>query len=207
MSEDSPQFDPAADLQAFRQRGHSFLQERLAERDLPEYVQRTLEIDARDLLGLKGHVQETGPWDVIPGSPPDPSEPHYISWNMALTLNSSEFPDCAIFQDDPEELRNATSRILAELGNYPLRPGDDNRGMDRELDLDAAIDPLREAVDCLREPVRTVAINCLYMHDTSREETARVLGLSVETVQFLVDVAFDYLRARLSAPPEGLPRP
>lgn len=60
-----------------------------------------------------------------------------------------------------------------------------------------ALVPIGKAVDELREPLRTVAIYCLYF-DNGAEDTARSLGISVEAVEFLSDVALDILACHVN---------
>lgn len=56
----------------------------------------------------------------------------------------------------------------------------------------AAADSFRFTVDQLMEPVRTVAVNCLFMEEP-REAVARRLETSVETIDFLIEIALSHL--------------
>jgi hypothetical protein len=59
-----------------------------------------------------------------------------------------------------------------------------------------AVEPITKAMDELREPIRTVAINCL-VFDKGVEEVASTFGLSLQTVEFLCDVALDLLASHI----------
>jgi hypothetical protein len=162
----------------------------------PPYV----EVDVDDLIGAKGEKQ-TPTDDEVRHFGPDPTDPGYISPNGNLVNNadSEEFPfdmdigwfAPAVQDDGPEQLRKITESLLGRLAARKAAE---------------AVMPLQYAVDALREPLRTVAINCLYL-DVDSAKAARAFGTSVETIEFLTELALDQLAAHLTLTWNTAPRP
>ena len=144
----------------------------------------SLEIDVDDLVGAKGERLEPIAEDWLYEFSSDPASPHYETPNMVLVGNAEEFPEIPFYRDNPEEQTwaMATEQILGRLASRKVA---------------VAIEPLKMAVNGLREPVRTVAINCLYL-GASSEDAARCFGTSVETIEFLTDIALDQLAAHVN---------
>jgi hypothetical protein len=157
----------------------------------PPYV----EVDVDDLIGAKGEKQ-TPTDDEVRHFGPDPTDPGYISpnGNLVNNANSQVFPNDplrGLSEDGPEDLRQVTGSLLSRLVTRKAAE---------------AVMPLQYAVDALREPLRTVAINCLYW-ELDSAEAARACGTSVETIEFLTELALDQLAAHLTLTWNTTPRP
>lgn len=185
MSEQAAPINP---LDAYRSRVQAFT-DAMADEARRPYI---FEIDVLDLMGMRGEVQPTisEDWRDFPR---DPNDPNYLSPNMTIVQHGYEFPDLDLWLDNEGEFEHATQNLLGRLAQHTVPAEADKNRVDRPAWLvDELKEPLKAAVDGLREPVRTVAINCLYL-DFTPEHVARATGTPVEAVDFLIQVALDQL--------------
>lgn len=136
------------------------------------------EIDIDFLIGAKGQRQTPidSDWPDFAGVPRDSEDAvtYGVTPSTVLTHNANEF----ITYD--AELELLVPAVRSTLGSL----------LDR-LTLRAA-EPFRQTIDQMMEPVRTIAINCL-LWNIEPEDAARVFGTSVETIDFLVELALHEL--------------
>jgi hypothetical protein len=195
MSEDLNTNNEA--LAAYRQRVQAFIE----TRDDVDKRPGGMEIDMPDLIGFKGEVHPPITEDWC-GFSSDPTSRDYVTPNTILMNNSVNFPDeMDLFIDNPGTLEECSAKAADHLKAHvaPKHAGQ-HEGHPAEfladIPVEELLEPMQRAVNALREPLRTLAINCLYL-DATPEEAARSFGLSVEAVSFLLDVAQDQLALAL----------
>jgi len=143
-------------------------------------------LDVLDMMGAKGRSLE----------PPSPADSGLSAQSIedGITANSSivslghsqyeidrnptPFPVYIEEMEDTEGHAKFVESLIGKLASRKARE---------------AIAPLGKAVDELREPIRTVAIACLYTPYNSKEEVAHAFGVPLELVEWLCDVALDSL--------------
>jgi hypothetical protein len=169
------------DLQSWRSRRANFAEELLLRGQ--EGWSSRLEIDVDDMIGAKGRKLEPTS-DMWPDdlSPDDDWTPNEGAVRNGAAKDGIEFPG---YIEEGWGHEGHFEQIAPLLSKLLARKADD------------AVKFLGKAVDRLREPVRTVAINHLYL-DQDAEHTARCLGTSIETVVFLADIALDQLAEHIS---------
>jgi hypothetical protein len=160
--------DMSRDRQDYRER-----RERFAEL-MSILPVEPLEIDVDDLIGAKGKQGGLTPAERDEEREMPYDEGLAPTLKSNLTSNSAEFLTTFNFH---EHFMRGGETILTHL--LP-RIVDDNQ------------DSLAEIVDRMTEPVRTVAINCFYL-GCDYETAARQLGTSIETIDFLAEVALDHV--------------
>lgn len=168
---------PDQAVQAWRARHEAFA-EAMADTDVPS---GHIAIDVNDLIGGKSQSLQPLPEDWPEDFSSDPSHPNYLSPNQNLTYNAREFPGW-LEEADPDECLRCSERLLGRLARRKAAE---------------AWEPLKHALDGLREPIHTVAINCLFL-GVDTEKAARAFGTSVETIEFLTDIALDQLEVHVS---------
>ena len=185
---------PIGSIESYRERVRAFVEARDDPSRRPE--SQDFEIDVYDLMGFRGEILESRPEDWPKEFSDDPDDPNYLSPNMALTQNSEDFPELDLFNDNEGELELATERLLTRLKEHTDQRVDSSLASADEPEIarraKLTAEPLKQVVNKFREPIRTVAINCLYL-DTTPEKAARAFGTSVETIDFLTQVALDQL--------------
>lgn len=181
-------------VQAFWDRHEAFA----ALRDGETPTAQPPEIDVEGLMGTKGAKLSPTIVDYQLNHP----EPDFtITPNHRLTVNSDRraFPlyndqdnwyTAAVQEEGQAELLAVTAGILGRLA---ARKTVADRALPAPM---GAVEPLQQAIDELREPLRTVAINRLY-YGVAPDEAARCFGTSVETIEFLTEVALDQVALRL----------
>ncbi|HLX87235.1 MAG TPA: hypothetical protein VKR22_02065 [Acidimicrobiales bacterium] len=169
---------PADDVQAWRERIAAF-EEAVREEQFPE-------LDLLDMMGAKGR------------SPDSPT-------NIGLcdeALNAGVTPNSAAVAhghsqsghgDDREHFPAIIEEMEGHEGHVNLLEGLIQQLASRIAP--EAVAPLGKAVHELREPIRTVAIACLYTGYVSKEEAAQGFGVPLELIEWLCDVALDSLAA------------
>jgi hypothetical protein len=137
----------------------------------------TSRLDVADLIGSKGTTLE-------------PSDDDWGSYREAGGKDEALEPNA--------EITYSASLFLYDADSGGGDDGMYEAGAAKILKLladraaERASKSFRETLDQLMEPVRTVGICYLY-HELPREEIARRLTISVETVDFLAEVALSHL--------------
>jgi len=161
----------------FRKRSKSFSDARDGRVDRDE----ELTIDVNDLIGASGRPPHQTPEARrdLEHSMRSIGESSEINRNAEMTANTVD-PEW-IFKDEDGSYSECPERLL---GHILERKGEE------------VVKQMQQALIDLREPIRTVAINCLYLGATP-EQAADAFGTSIETIIFLTDVALDQLTSRL----------
>ncbi|HVX20776.1 MAG TPA: hypothetical protein VHB02_05465 [Acidimicrobiales bacterium] len=156
-----------------------------------------LEIDVDDLIGAKGEKLEPTP-EMLVGLGPDPRHPEApeLTPNSIVVVRGR--PDSFPHDPDNAELDGPPADDHVDWGSREHLQEVTARIAGRMVTRKAGVlvEPLMQAASELREPLRTVAIAHLY-NSHSTEEIARSLGTSVETIEFLAELALDQIAARI----------
>ncbi len=151
------------------------------------------EIDVYDLLGVKGKIPPT-PAELVTEA--EEGGETLNSWRLRFVASDPNLdPWLEKFEEADGTPPYMVERTRRLLGDGPLA----GRAED-------AVHPVCRILDGMREPLRTVGILSVYgvsfvSHDhstpPSTEELAGSLGTSVETMEWLRDVALDMLSAQV----------
>lgn len=169
---------PADDLQDWRDRTSAFLRDQ--RRAFSE--QRPIEIDVDDMIGAKGHRLDALNEALGSGDLEEGWSHNSLAVTEGAVNDGEPFPALQEEAFGHEGLVEQMQPLLGRLAAHRA---------------EQALEPIGRAMHELREPIRTVTINHLFLNETA-ERTARRLGTSIETVEFLADVALDLLSSHIS---------
>jgi hypothetical protein len=177
MSEAQP-INPAVEAHRNRSAEYVNIRDGLAER--PEHFG----MDVADLIGAKGDKLQPTEADRVTRTFSDVASPSDFYWAKSrITDDAGDFLG-DVYLD--EFYLECTQRVLGKLVTRKA---------------EQFCEPLKQAVRSMREPLRTIAVSTIFQ-DEDPDSIARALSTSVETIDFLTQVALDFLAT--SIVPAGL---
>ena len=161
-------------IHAYRQRCAEFVRIRDGYSERPEHFG----IDVDDLIGATGEKLQPTPADRVEVMFGDPTTPEYYLAKSRITDGASDYLSDTYLE---EQYLEDTERVLGKLTTRMA---------------EQFVEPMKQTIRNMREPLRTIAVSCIFQ-DEDPESIARALSTSVETIDFLTQVALDVLAASI----------